>query len=540
MIKNVTLCLIFFLFGAITLYSQNVNIDIARSEFYKGNYKDAIGLYNGAIALAKDSKEKDQFTVEREKSSTCWKYLDKADILFSQSKYKQAVRFYSLVLSLNSKDSYAKQRENLCNAYIQKEIKLAEENRRLDKLVKELLTSNNLEQIKVFVDKYPQHKSIENLKDIIDYHYHYNIYEKKSTFDKQCSLLKIAKLYNKYNKTVAYSFYEKAAMCGSLDAFYDLAISQNDKTSKLYKRLMFFAAANGFNEAEKNINKTSHLYVGFDAKIAKNLYSHLLKANNGSLYSIIYIQKHKHILGLPKLNMLNDQIEYNTSDSNLLYELSLLYEGDIAKRDAYLLKAASLGNDEALFQLGKVQTDLKNRAALYLCAAMKGNYKAELSLVNFPKESKIVPSYFMDLKYGKEYVKYLKGETCNWFDVYMFLNFSAKKYLIHDIDAYIVSCACYKYLDRKSYKRTTNLLKRKQIWDESTIKNIRAGIEAYGSKMNRMHKKILKYLTKVQTRKNIRKPEVFEQLVHKGLCDDFGSRKWEPIHLTDFVGKYNR
>lgn len=540
MIRNITICLFFFLFRTITIYSQNVNTDIARSEFYKGNYKDAIGLYNGAIALAKDSKEKERLNVEKEKSSTCWKYLDQADSFFSQSKYKQAVRLYSLVLSLNSKDPHAIKRKNLCNDYIQKEKDLAEENRRLDELVVNLLASNNVEQIKDFVNKHPQYKNIDNLKEIVDFYYHYDLYEKKSVADRQYSLLKIANLYNKYNRNIAYFFYEKAAMSGSLVAFYNLAMAQNDKTSELYKRLLFFAAANGLKEAEKLLEETSFLYVGYQAKIAKDLYSHLQKANNGSLYSIIYIQKHKHILGLPKLNILNDQIEYNTSDSDLLYELSLLYEANIDKRNSYMLKAASLGNDEALYQLGKEQTDLKNKAALYLCSALKGNYKAELSLVHFPEESETVPSYFTALKYAKEYVKYLKGATCDWFYVYMFLNFSAKKYLINDTDAYVVSSACYKYLDRKKYKEITHILKKKKVWDESTIKRMRTGIETYGSKMNRMHKKILKYLAKVQTQKNIRKPDVFEQLVHEGFCNELESSRWEPIPLTDFIVKYNQ
>ena len=93
MIRNITICLFFFLFRTITIYSQNVNTDIARSEFYKGNYKDAIGLYNGAIALAKDSKEKERLNVEKEKSSTCWKYLDQADSFFSTLFFSTFLKF---------------------------------------------------------------------------------------------------------------------------------------------------------------------------------------------------------------------------------------------------------------------------------------------------------------------------------------------------------------------------------------------------------------------------------------------------------------
>ena len=53
MIRTAILYII-LIFWVTPINAQSNNAEIARSEFKKGNYKDAVGLYNGAIALAKN------------------------------------------------------------------------------------------------------------------------------------------------------------------------------------------------------------------------------------------------------------------------------------------------------------------------------------------------------------------------------------------------------------------------------------------------------------------------------------------------------
>lgn len=106
--RKTAILYIILIFGITSINAQNNNVEIARSEFRKGNYKDAVGLYNGAIALAKNSQEKNLLNLEKEKSSKCWKYLDEAERFYTQSNYKAALRLYSSIIALNSTDSYSK------------------------------------------------------------------------------------------------------------------------------------------------------------------------------------------------------------------------------------------------------------------------------------------------------------------------------------------------------------------------------------------------------------------------------------------------
>ncbi|GCB33678.1 sel1 repeat family protein [Bacteroides faecalis] len=522
MIRTAILYII-LIFGVIPINAQNNNVEIARSEFRKGNYKDAVGLYNGAIALAKNSEEKNLLNLEKEKSSKCWKYLDEAERCYIQSNYKAALRLYSSIIALNSTDSYSKKRMSLCQNHIAKEEYLAREKVRINNVISNLLKLNDIDKIRAFIKEYPLHSSKKDLEEILDYYENPESFDKKTVSDKQYLFVKYGNLYFENNKSVSSFFYEKAASCGSLVAFYNLALSLPDSETNRRKRLLAFAAANGNQSSAKLLN-SKYPNTKYNTEKAQKLYYLLNQANKGSLYSKVYCQKHKIVLGLQNLDLINDDTDYVSDDSGILYELALMYaNGDyvnknVDKSHMYLYKAASLGNHVAQYQLAMIQTQSKSKKALMLCAAINGNESAY--------------SHYNDgLKYAKEYVKYLCNKKCDWFDVKMFMSFYANKYEIVDLDARLISMACYKHLDRKGAKETIRLLKSQRIWDIETIRRIKINFNTFNP--NRHHKKILKQISKVQSAKNIKKSGCFQQLIRDGYCDN-PHTKYQ-ISIVDFL-----
>lgn len=524
MTRTAILYIILIFFWAAPINAQNNNAEIARFEFRKGNYKDAVGLYNGAIALTKDAKEKELLNLEKEKSSKCWKYLDEAERFYAQSNYKDALRLYTSIIALNSTDSYSKKRMSLCQNHIAKEEYLAKEKVRINNIIKNLLKSNDIDKIRAFIKENPLHSSTKDLKEILDYYENPKGFEKKTVSDKQYLLVKYGNFYFENNKRVSSFFYEKAASYGSLVAFYNLALSLPDTEANRRKRLLAFAAANGDQSSAKLLN-SKFPNTKYNTERAQMLYYQLNQANKGSLYSKVYCQKHKAIMGLQNLDLVNDDIDYMSDDSGPLYELALMYangkyvDKNIDKCHTYLYKAASLGNHAAQYQLAMIQKELKYKNSLMLCAAINGNEPARTYCGKG------------DWEYAKEYIKYLKNEKCNWFSVNMFMSYYAKKYQIEDLDALVTSMSCYKYLDRKGAKKTIKLLESQKVWDVETIQRIRININ--NSKPNKHHKKILKYINKIQSAKNIKKNGYFQQLILKGYCN-YPHIKNE-ISIVDFL-----
>lgn len=508
MIRTAILYII-LIFWLTPINAQNNNAEIARSEFRKGNYKDAVGLYNGAIALTKDAKEKDLLNLEKEKSSKCWKYLDEAERFYTQSNYKAALRLYSSIIALNSTDSYSKRQMSLCQSHIAKEEYLAREKVRINNVINNLLKSNDIDKIRSFIKEYPLHSSTKDLKEILDYYENPKSFDRRTVSDKQYLFVKYGNLYFENNKSVSSFFYEKAASCGSLVAFYNLALSLPNSETNRRQRLLAFAAANGDQSSAKQLN-SKFPNTKYNTEKAQMLYYQLNQANKGSLYSKVYCQKHKAIMGLQNLDLINDDTDYISDDSGILYELALMFangkyvDKNIDKCHAYLYKAASLGNHAAQYQLAMIQRQTKYKNALMLCAAINGNESARTHCGK------------ADLEYAKEYVKYLCNKKCDWFDVKMFMSFYANKYEIADLDARLVSMACYKYLDRKGAKETIRLLKSQRIWDIETIRRIKINFNTF--KPNKHHKKILKQIGTVQSAKNVRKDGYFQQLILKGYC----------------------
>ena len=152
-----------------------------------------------------------------------------------------------------------------------------------------------------------------------------------------------------------------------------------------------------------------------------------------------------------------------------------------------------------------IQKQLKYKNALMLCAAINGNESASIHCGK------------ADLEYAKEYIKYLKNEKCDWFSVKMFMSYYANKYQIEDMDAVVTSMSCYKYLDRKGAKKAIKLLEGQKVWDVETIQRIKITIN--NSKPNKHHKKVLKYINKIRSEKNIKKNGYFQQLILQGYCD---------------------
>lgn len=522
--RKTAILYIILIFGITSINAQNNNVEIARSEFRKGNYKDAVGLYNGAIALAKNSQEKNLLNLEKEKSSKCWKYLDEAERFYTQSNYKAALRLYSSIIALNSTDSYSKKRMSLCQNYIAKEEYLAKEKIRINNIINNLLKSNDIDKIRAFIKEYPLHSSTKNLKEILNYYDNPESFDKKTISDKRSLFIKYGNLYFENNKSVSSFFYEKAASCGSLIAFYNLALSLPDRETNRCKRLLAFAAANGDQSSVKLLN-SKFPNTEYNTEKAQMLYYHLNLANKGSLYSKVYCQKHKIIMGLQNLDLINDDTDYMSDDSGVLYELALMYadgkliDKDVNKYYKYLSRAASLGNHVAQYQLAMLQTQSKYKNSLMLCAAINGNESARIYCGK------------NDVNYAKAYVKYIKGEKCNWFSVKMFMIYYANKYQIEDLDAMVTSMSCYEYLDRKGAKKAIELLKTQKVWNVETIQRIRMNIN--NSKPNRHHKKILKHINKIHTAKNIREKGYFQQLILKGYCNNPNIKA--EISIVDFL-----
>lgn len=523
-LKNI--CIIIITFYATIINAQNNNATIAHQEFQKGNYKDAVGLYNGAIAVTSDYKEKEKLKAEKEKSSQCWKHLEDADRYYSQANYKSAIKSYNYVLNLNSKDKYAQRRISLCQNIIAREEQLKRDKERAEHLLKNILASNDIKKLNEFADKNPKYYKSKELKEIVDYYNNPKVVESKNYIERQSLYIKFGNIYYDYNKTVANFFYSKAALSGSLTGFYNLSLVTPQNNQDKIKRLLAFAASNGYNSAIELL-KSKYPNTKINKYESQNLYKHLCLANKGNLYSLVYCQKHIEIIGLGNITIIDEESDYDSNESSALYELAKMYKKgkyvnkNINKYFFYLNKAASLGDNKAQFELASTEGQFKYKQELKLCAAINGNEIAQNGLGKY------------GLSYAKEYVKYLKNKECDWFSVRMFLTYYAKNYNIEDVDASLIAHSCYRFLDRKLNKQVKTILKTKKVWDERTIQKIKDGIYSYGKKKNKYHNRVLKTLSKIKTGRGIRRINDFQKLIEYGYCDNPHSSS--EIIVKDFL-----
>lgn len=515
---------IVFILCSIALYSQNKSIDIARIEYRKGNYKDAVGLFNGAIATVTDAYTKDLLTKEKEKSSKCWECLEKADTYYRQSNFSNALRLYITISSINESDSYAKNQINRCRYNIEQAKILTNERKKINNLLCELIKTNDIYKLKKFVNDYPTHTSALSLKEILKYYDNPSIIDKEKVRTKEDYYIKFGDFYFDNNKTTAAWFYEKAATCGSLSGFYKLANSLPTENNRRRQRLLVFAAANGMAEAQKQL-KSKYPKLLYDTSIPKTLYKHMELANKGNIYSAVYVQKNKYNIGLPDLYLLDDNARYTNTIDYFQYDLGMMYiEGNCVNKNAdkgilYLYAAASKGNHSAQYALA--QLFIKNEKyynAFMLCAAINGNADA-IKKMKFN-------NYNNTLQYAKSYVDFLMHKECDIFYARLFITYNASTYKIEDTDSELITLACYKYLSRKQYKAAIKLVKIKTVWDKETISRIQNII---GHSKNKYHKKILKQLTKVITQENINKPDVFPSLIKDNFCTNPHAAKEIPV-----------
>lgn len=531
--RNIVLVICFAL-CAIMANAQNQSVEIARIEFKKGNYKDAVGLYNGAIATVTDANLKNSLINEKKKSSKCWQNIELADRYFRESNFSVAQRYYGNILSDNPSDSYAQNQRDKCVRNIENARLLALEKKRIDALWVELMSTNNIEGLKTFAQDYPTYGKIESLKKILDYYNNPSKIDNGGVSIRRTLYVDLGNAYYEYNKVVAAQFYEKAAMCGSLVGFYNLAISLPEKEENRAKRLLVVAAVNGQEDAVKLL-ESKYPNLKYNNDIPKLLYDHLLKANNGRISSAIIIQKNKLNIGLPTLNTINDQLDYTSGwgvdfldygQYEWQYELGMMYlNGNSVSKNpdkalSYLYDAASQGNYTAQYQLAKIMKDKDDYYAFALCAAVNGCVDAQVQLAINNTE----------LEYLKAYVQYIKEEKCNFFDMYKFLSFYAKFYKIEDADAELVSLACYQFLKRKQHRYVTKMLKSRSNWNKQTISKIQSLL---ANSSNKYHKKLLKQLPKIKVMFTKVEPILFQKFVKEGFCTYPHHAK--TIEIVDFI-----
>lgn len=501
--------ILFLFLTSSVLMGQNKSIDIARLEYKNGNYQDAVGLFNGAIATASDSQTKKTLTIEKEKSSECWEYLEKANKYFNESKYRIAEQFYRNILSRNSHDPFAKKQLERCQSNIRSATLKAEREKEIETFIANIANKNDINQLRVFVKKYPNEPSAQLLTKLLDYYTDPKKIENESLSQKINLYNNFGIFYYKHNKNVAASFFEKEAACSSISGFYNLAISLPDDQTDRIQRLLVFAAANGHEEAIKIIGSKYPKLI-YNKEIPKAIYQDLIKANQGNIFSKVVTQQYKFIIGLPSLNLIDDKSQYVSSEDHWQYELGLLYiKGYYVTKDSdkgfsYLFDAAAKGNYDAQERVADMLKASDESQAIRLCAAINGSVEAQKQLGMNDRE----------LRYARAYIQYLKKEQCKFHDVYLFLNFYAYKYHCEDIDAKLMTYA-FSYYDGKTYKEVISLLKSKKIWNRETIMTIQNKLADSNKKSD---KKLLKQLAKISVTVEKNKPNLLQSLITEGFC----------------------
>lgn len=513
---SILLCVTLF-----NVMAQNNQLATAANRaFEQGNYKDAIEIYKGAIEAEKNTSAVKKLRSRMYQAKTCIDHLTKANALYSRERYAEAASLLKDLLNINPSDTYARKIYNQAQSYANS-MKLEKS---LTKKLNELLASNNIKELKQFVNKNPNYSQTGTINELLIYYEDSVRFNIQSTEKKSEQYMKFANLYIENNKSTAIRFYEQAAANGFLLGFYHLAINLPDSEKNRIQRLLFFAAANGVEDAAK-IFKSKFPNLVYNKEIPKSIYQDLLKANQGDIFSKVVAQQYKFIIGLPALDLIDDKSQYVSSGDRWQYELGLLYiKGYYVTKDSdkgfsYLFDAAAKGNYDAQEKVADMLKDSDESKALRLCAAINGSVEAREQLGINDSE----------LRYARAYIQYLKKEQCEFHDVYLFLNYYAYKYRCDDIDAKLVTYA-FSYYDGKTYKEVISLLKSKKVWNRETIMTIQNKLADSSKKSD---KKLLKQLAKVSVIIEKNKPSLLQSLITEGFCTN--PHPAEKIPIYDYM-----
>ncbi len=200
------LLLLLLTFVSLSLNAQTNSLSIARSEYKKGNYEDAVVLFNGSIATTYDQSTKAQIEKERELSSKCWEYLDKANSAYSQKRYDDAKKLYSAILGINKYDSNSSYKVKQCNTMINN----AADNEYWAKVV----ASKNADEYANYIKTYPSGLHIAEAKKVMS-----NVSYDKGLWDKAVAQ-NTKSAYQNYLTNSKYNWHKEEAQ-SKVDYFTD-------------------------------------------------------------------------------------------------------------------------------------------------------------------------------------------------------------------------------------------------------------------------------------------------------------------------------
>lgn len=479
-------------------YAQNRNLEAARIEFRKGNYQDAVGLYNGAIATVSNQKDKDNIIQEREKSSRCWRLLDEAERYFTVKNYDFAIKFYTQVCSINAYDDYAKKQIRKCRQIMQS---IAHTKNRDDKYIK-ALQKGDAESIKAFLKLYPNDKETGLLTFIISDTQHIidsltNIAKTRQSnsasqndLNKEFNILLIQNciaagdaFYGAENIQSAQDYYDIAASYGNAEAIYKKALCY-ENSSEQYRNLIGLAAAGKYPAAERELQILIHNSpsLKYDGIVAKRMYEHLTTYTS-DVKSAMYIYENLECIPIDALNI----SYYIGTNKRVLQHLQ-----------------NRINEDNLLYQAGiillKIQQD---PTSVMQAAASKGNINAIKWLADKynDAEYKRCYEYFLKKDDFTAYIKYLKGNTItskDWHSIY------TSRYKA-SLDRHEILLALVKsnaFADKYFFKILKNHLSlySKSYWDTDVIKDIRTTAYAINSKRA---PKILKLISKLKVKSDL-------------------------------------
>ncbi|MEG0835014.1 MAG: hypothetical protein RR285_05720 [Acinetobacter sp.] len=525
--KKLILFILIVCINAFNIVAQNTQmLQAAQKAFSSGNYRDAIEMYRGVIAVESDPALRQRYDLKRTEAQQCLVNLSNANNAFKAGEDANAESLLTRILRINPADPQAqhllyKVRQSIKNKKIEAGLKSR---------MKEILASNNVKALEQFAQKNPAYSSIDDIKALLDYYAHPNIIDNGADSLKIKYYTKFGILYYEYNKSLAADFFEKSAVNGALWGFYNLSITlpDTDAEKDRKQRLLAFAAANG-HDAAKTLLAFKYPDLKYNQEIPKSLYQSLQQANRGDVAAQICIHKNKFNIALPNLYLLDDQTAYKSDEDDWQYELGMMYlNGIYVKEDyfkglSYLKDAAVKGNYTAQYQLVTTKRDHKEpiNNALVLCAAINGCKQAQTEC-----GSNYDGPIFV---HAKEYIKYLQGLPYDFDDMNRFLYLDADKYNSTDNDARLIGAASNPN-SRYDLKKINTLLQIQATWSKATISKIQRGLR---STSNKFHHKLFKKLEKISTSEYETKTNALQLLVNEGYFSNPHAAK--EIDVIDFM-----
>ena len=158
-IKIRSLFLMMFAFVSLSSLAQSNSLTIARAEYKKGNYEDAVMLFNGALATESDVNTKMLIEKERALSSKCWKLLDQANYAYYRKNYEDAKRIYKTLLGINRYDSSSSYKHKQCLIMIQ--------NAADDEFWAKVVASKDVDEYANYIERYPAGLHATEAKTVI-------------------------------------------------------------------------------------------------------------------------------------------------------------------------------------------------------------------------------------------------------------------------------------------------------------------------------------------------------------------------------------